>query len=551
MPQRTRLSGILIRFPRVAPLFAFGLILIATLLVVVSIEHTSRVEQRTEVTERVTALTQDLERRVSATQAYLMSGAALFESGMDVDQQTFNRLAATLQADNDFQGIMALGWSVRMAPAQVGAFENMMRQSGSPGFHAWPRATDPTERFVDAIKFVAPITADNRNLIGFNLRSEPVRRAAIDRAVQSGRPTITGRVRRLQRGDVPGIIMIAPVYEYGGQSSTRGQLKGFITGGMRADRFILASIIGQADSKLDLQVYDQQIDPAHLLFQQGGPIADGTSVIRYAHVADRLWVVKSSIAPVGLLGQTGMLVLLAGLIIASLLLFIVRLAIQQALFDRRQLEARQEQDAIRAMLTRELNHRVKNTLANVLSILSLSRRNAQDLDSFVMDFDARVRALSATYNLLMHTSWGATSVRSILEAEMAPYFESDPPRILLEGHDTQIAPNDALSLGLLIHELVTNAAKFGALSNATGRVELRWSQSGDERLLFDWQERGGPPPPDERKRGFGSDLIEKVISRELRSEIHLEFPAEGLHVGFEVPIRKAVAFALSQARPSV
>jgi two-component sensor histidine kinase/sensor domain CHASE-containing protein len=549
LPQRTRLSGILIRFPRVAPLVAFGLALAATLLVVISIEHSSRIEQRTEVTERVTALTQDLERRVSATQAYLMSGAALFESGMDVDQATFNRFAATLQADNDFQGIMALGWSVRMRPDQVAAFEAMMRQSGFPDYRAWPQQSDPQTGFVDAIKYIAPINADNRNTIGFNLRSEPARRAAVDRAAESRRPTITGRVRRLQGGDVPGIIMIAPVYEYGGPSSTRGQLKGFITGGMRADRFILASIIGQADSKLDLEVYDQQIDPAHLLFRQGGPIASGTSIIRYAHVADRVWVVKSSIAPLGLLGQTGMLVLLAGLIIASLLLFIVRLAIQQALFDRRQLEARQEQDAIRAKLTREPNHRVKNTLANVLSILSLSRRNAQDLDTFVSDFEARVRALSATYNLLLHTSWGATSVRSVLEAEMAPYFESDPPRISLEGHDTQIAPNDALSLGLLIHELVTNAAKFGALSNATGRVELRWTQSGGDRLLFDWQESGGPPPPDTRQRGFGSELIEKVISRELRTDIRLEFPTEGLHVGFAVPIRQAVAFSLSQARP--
>jgi CHASE1-domain containing sensor protein len=267
VPERQRLSSILIQFPRVAPLVAFALVLAATMLVAVLIEHSSRVEQRTEVTERVTALAQDLERRVSATQAYLMSGAALFESGMDVDQQTFNRFAATLQADNDFQGIMALGWSVRMAPDQIGAFEKMMRQSRAPGFRAWPQPNDPNARFVDSIKFVAPINADNRNTSGFNLRSEPVRRDAVDRAALSGRPAITGRVRRLQGGDVPGIIMIAPVYEYGGPPGTHSQLKGFITGGMRADRFILASIVGQADSKLDLEVYDQQADPAHLLFR--------------------------------------------------------------------------------------------------------------------------------------------------------------------------------------------------------------------------------------------------------------------------------------------
>ena len=548
MPERQRLAGILIRNPRVAPILAFLLVLGATILMVVSIEHASRVEQRTELTERANALAQDLERRVSAAQAYLMSGAALFETGMDVDQQTFDRFAATLQADNDFQGIMALGWSVRMAPGQVTAFEQSMRRSGSPQFRAWPRNAEPGARYIDAIKYVAPISSSNRILIGFNLRSEPVRRDAIDRAARSGRPTLSGLIRLPQGNGAPGLVMIAPVYDYGMADDTRRLLKGFITGGMRADRFIFASIVGQADSKLDLELYDEQVGPGHLLYRQGKSISDQASIVRYAHVADRVWVIRSSITPPGLLGQTGMLVLLAGLIIAALLLFIVRLAIQQALFDRHQLEVRKEQDGIRAMLTRELNHRVKNTLANVLSILSLSRRNADDLDSFVADFDGRVRALSATYNLLTQTSWGPTSVWSVLKAEMAPYFESDPPRISLEGADAEIAPNDALSLGLLIHELVTNAAKFGALSNAAGRVVLHWTITENDKLLFDWQESEGPPLPENRRRGFGSDLIEKVISSELRSEIHLDFRPSGVRVGFMVPIRRIGAFALSQKR---
>ena len=135
------------------------------------------------------------------------------------------------------------------------------------------------------------------------------------------------------------------------------------------------------------------------------------------------------------------------------------------------------------------------------------------------------------------TSWGATSVLSVIHAEMAPYFESDPPRIVLEGVNALIAPNDALSLGLLIHELFTNAAKFGALSNAAGRVSLRWAPSGADHLWFDWQETGGPPPPQDRKRGFGSDLIEKVLSRELHSAIKIEFAPSGAQVGFRVPVR--------------
>ena len=112
------------------------------------------------------------------------------------------------------------------------------------------------------------------------------------------------------------------------------------------------------------------------------------------------------------------------------------------------------------------------------------------------------------------------------------------------GADAVIAPNDALSLGLLIHELVTNAAKYGALSTAAGTLSLTWSITDGQQILFDWRERGGPAPAQDRKRGFGSDLIEKVISRELRSDIKLEFPASGVHCTFAVPIRSVNEFAL-------
>lgn len=277
--------------------------------------------------------------------------------------------------------------------------------------------------------------------------------------------------------------------------------------------------------------------------------ADGQPVVRHISIGGYDWIFKSSFAAKNVFSQTGMLVLLAGLIISSLLLFIVRLAIQQALYDRQQLRVRQEQDAIRTILTRELNHRVKNTLANVLSILSLSRRNATDLDSFVDTFDGRVRALSATHNLLLQSSWGPASLIQVIQTEMTPYFENDPPRIMLDGPDALIAPNDALSLGLLIHELVTNAAKFGALSNADGTIALTWAFTKDSQILFCWREQGGPPPPIDRRRGFGSDLIEKVVSRELHSDIKLDFAPTGLRVSFAVPLREIAAFALRQDQP--
>ena len=521
--RKQRFSEFLISYPRVAPIAAFLLAMLATLFVAMSVERARRVEQRVAVIEGVSALGLDLERRASATQAYLVSGAALFESGIDIDQTTFDRFASTLQTDKDYQGILALGWSVRRSAT----------------------ATGP----LDAIKYVAPLTPWNRRMLGYDMHSDPSRRAAMDRAELTGKPTITGLVRLAQDGSQPassGFLVFLPVYAASPGVNSRRVVLGFVYAALRVEDFIAASVMHQAAGKLDLQIYDEAETSARLLFHKGRAIADGQAVTRKISIADHQWIIKSSAEPMNALSQTGMMILLAGLIIAALLLYIVRLAIQQALYDRQQLQVRQEQDAIRANLTRELNHRVKNTLANVLSILSLSRRNAPDLDSFIETFDGRVRALSATHNLLMQTSWGPTSIVEVIHTEMAPYFGTDRPRILLDGPDAVIAPNDALSLGLLIHELVTNAAKYGALSTDTGQVSLSWAPTEAHQIRFDWREEGGPPPPAERKRGFGSDLIEKVISRELRSDIKLEFAPTGVRCTFMVPVRQVSAFALKQ-----
>ena len=550
MPRQRKqaLSEVLISYPRVAPIAAFLLALLATLFVAISAERASRVQQRLAITERVSALGHDIERRAAATQAYLISGAALFGSGIEVDQATFDRFAAALQADKNDQGILALGWSVRLPAAEVAAFERAARAEGMPKYRAWPQVAGSSGS-VDAIKYIAPLSAANRRALGYDMHSEPNRRAAMDRAALSGKPTITGIVHLVQDGAESargGFLMYMPVFYSTPPGAARGRVKGYIYGVIRAEDFIIASFRHQAAGKLELEVFDEAETGSRLLYREGQPISGGQAVTRTISIADHQWIVKSSAAPIGVISKTGMLILLAGLTIASLLMFIVRLAIQQALFDRKQLRVRQEQDAIRATLTRELNHRVKNTLANVLSILSLSRRNAPDLDSFVNTFEGRVRALSATHNLLTETSWGPISVREVIQTELAPFFEPDQTRIALDGPDLVIAPNDALSLGLLIHELVTNAAKYGALSNGSGTLLLTWSLAGAEQILFEWRETGGPLLPANRQRGFGSDLIEKVISRELHSDIKLEFAPSGVRCTFMVPLRPASAFALKQ-----
>jgi two-component sensor histidine kinase len=223
---------------------------------------------------------------------------------------------------------------------------------------------------------------------------------------------------------------------------------------------------------------------------------------------------------------------------------------QQAIEDEASLKWFEEQASIRNSLTRELNHRVKNTLANVLSIIALTRRRASKLDEFADGLDGRIRALSATHDLLTKSDWGTTPVRAVIEAELLPYAQASDHEVDLEGPEVELAPNDALSLGLATHELATNAAKYGALSKPGGKVAVHWKLVTANQLRIEWQESGGPPVAQRRGRGFGTDLIQRIVAQELKSPVELDFNPDGVRCVLTVPVRQPTEFAMRAGRGS-
>jgi len=217
---------------------------------------------------------------------------------------------------------------------------------------------------------------------------------------------------------------------------------------------------------------------------------------------------------------------------------------RRATEDRAVLEWLTRESAIRNSLTRELNHRVKNTLANVLSIVALTRRRASTIDDFAESLTGRVRALSATHDLLSHSDWSDAPLESVIRSELAPYMADQDSHVELSGPEISLAPNDALSLGLAIHELATNAAKYGALGRETGRIHIHWQLVSPEVAEVHWREAGGPPVVPPAKRGFGRDLLEKIVAHELRSAVDLQFHPEGVECRLRVPVRRLSDFEL-------
>jgi two-component system CheB/CheR fusion protein len=171
-------------------------------------------------------------------------------------------------------------------------------------------------------------------------------------------------------------------------------------------------------------------------------------------------------------------------------------------------------------LASELSHRVKNTLAVVCSIADRTLPAEEAKQTFL----GRLYALAQTHDLLMSTQWTDLPLHDLIAAELAPHASAERGAVRIDGPSVMLKPRAAMSLSLAIHELATNAVKYGALSVDTGHVEITWTIAGSDpaRLRLVWVEKGGPEITQFVKRGFGMELIERSIPFELKGEVTLE-----------------------------
>lgn len=198
--------------------------------------------------------------------------------------------------------------------------------------------------------------------------------------------------------------------------------------------------------------------------------------------------------------------------------------------------ARKEIEQRQWLLTAELDHRVKNLLAVIQSLVAQTRQGATDLDKFASNLDGRLQAIARTNNLLSRSRWEGASLAGIIRDEMQPFAAQDPLRVTCDGEDLLLRPKAATALGMAIHELATNAAKYGALSEPHGSVAIEWQrpQKGGDLVLC-WRERGGPPVAAPQHRGFGSTLIERVLAFEVEGRAKQDFGRDGLVCTIEIP----------------
>ena len=191
----------------------------------------------------------------------------------------------------------------------------------------------------------------------------------------------------------------------------------------------------------------------------------------------------------------------------------------------RDITARKQAEAQIKYLARETEHRTKNILATVQAAVQLT--HAENVAEFKKAIEGRIQALANVHRLFVESRWAGAELHELVTQELAPYRRGDGTRISIEGPKLLLEPNVAQTIAVVCHELATNAAKYGALSVADGRVVITWTSTSDGRLVLRWNETGGPPVITPTREGFGTRVVGKMVQQS-KGEVRFDWRPEGL-----------------------
>ncbi len=470
--------------------------------------------------------------------------------------------------DGFYPGIQGVGYVRRLQKSEIEPFVEAQRREGRPDYRFTP---DGDREIYTAIVYLEPDDWRNRRAIGYDMFSEPRRRAAMESARDSGQPRLSRKVTLMQEtGDdvQPGTLLFVPLYEGGATPATtdvrRTALQGYVYGAFRMKDFIsrvLTTNMPGIFHRLHVSIYDGT-DPneAELLFEDRMLALDAQAAVntptqsafqhrRVVSVAGAEWTlamrskppieatIDRSTAWLVLIGGSLVSLLIAG-IFASLAYSGERLARAERALSA-EVAVRKGAEESAQIANRELIHRVKNMLAIVSAIASQTARYSPTVSAFNAAFRERLAGLARVQDLLRpdpsHSPDLGTFIRDILQ----PFCANRPAALATTGPKIELARQEAVLLSLLINELATNATKYGAWSVPTGRVTLTWREldGGESRpeVAIVWQESGGPSVAEPSTTGFGTNVMKFAIERGLRGRIVTTFAAEGIRHEVQLP----------------
>jgi CHASE1-domain containing sensor protein/two-component sensor histidine kinase len=485
-----------------------------------------------------------IENRLENHLSLLDASHALFKArDGDVSRATFKTFFDAIDFERNFVGLGGIGFASLVKPGNEAAAEGLIANNYGKKLPIYPESDQPWRA---AIALFEPI--EGTSGIGYDMFTDPDRRAAMTGAMATDGEWATGKVMLGQPASTPAVpgffvfrrlqIEAPPGEDSAPQSRTAGFL--FVTFPLRE---FFDSVFGRAPVlPLAAEVFDGSPEPNNLLYRSQGWDAepDGQIVSRKTVVGGRQWTIlfqrtaafepPTSRAVPLILGSFGLL-------LAAAIALAARLQIK-AYDAAKALQLQTEKSLLeKDLMLQEMKHRIKNSITRMLAIARQAAVGATDVNEFTNTFAARLQAMAASQDVLTRARWQKADLVDLVKIELGQVLGNELSPGTLSGQSVRLDETTTQALGLTFHELATNTLKYG---NASG-LKVSWEvvrEGRNRKLRLHWEEAGqtGMTPPE--KTGFGTKLIDMTIERELGGTIRRKFREDGLSVDIEIPLGK-------------
>jgi CHASE1-domain containing sensor protein len=500
-----------------------------------------------------------IETQIQAQLSLLRATHAFVETAAATPPlDAFRAYVERLHLRERYRGMQGLGFIDRVPQEAVPATEKEFAVLYGSEFHIWPAHAEPGDYF--PVVYIEPLDVRNRMVLGFDMLSDATRKEAMARAAASAEQATSGIVTLKQELDPnrsqPGFLVFQAVRRAGPDGAPA--VAGFVYAPFRAGDFFSAALGPLGTATVSMEVFEGPPANGKVLFRAGDQTGSGTPshADKVLAVGGRLWTFRfrpqaefrreSSAAYLPYLG-------LLGLLLSGALAY---LSWQQRDAQR---SAEREAELLRAtgeekdLLLREMKHRIKNVIARIQAIARQTTRNASSLGDFQTSFDARLGAMAKTYDLLTESQWTGALLEEVLKSELVSIVGRTDVNYQATGPSVMLAAREVLALGLVFHELTTNALKYGSLSHDSGALKISWdvaNRPAGRRLRLEWREDFAEPVAVPQKTGFGSRLIDMAIMRELEGHVERDFGPRRLRVVIELPLAPLPSARTAETPPA-
>lgn len=482
-----------------------------------------------------------LQERLRQHIALLSSTRALFiATNGEVDGKSFEQFVAGLGINDKYAGIQGIGYARFIKTGDELDAQLDISKNYALGRAVWPE-TD--QEYRTPIVLLEPQDDRNKTALGFDMFQEPSRRAALMRALQSSEAAASKPVELVQEitaNKQAGFLVYLPFGRSDASTIVNEEVRGFIYAPFRAGDLHIAAFAARDSQKVAIKTSDN----GQPLFTTAdfNPQNASYAVARDLEFAGRAWTVElhEIDAFYDRFPHLSSLVLGTLSAILAFALAVAIVAQQNAVRQANEVK-RLVEDTLneKEMMLQEMRHRIKNSIARVLAIARQTEKGAENMEEFSKSFSARLHAMAKSQDLLTRSKWQRADLHALIAAELEQVFGDNSEDYQIDGPKVQLNEQATQAIGLVCHELATNALKYGGISEADGRLTVEWRVSGKRKLKMlhlEWKEQSPNADAPTEKKGFGTKLIDANIRGELRGNINREYGENGLLVTIEFPL---------------